>query len=98
MGDISDNNDIERMIRSPEGAAHLEEIRLMLLGRTITEVSFSNEVSFIATTLHLDDGETFLLFQPSLEVEAIRDQFEDALEREYYKDYPERKPIEGSSS
>ena len=64
----------------------------MLLGRTIIEVSFSNEVHFLATTLHLDDGETFFMTQSSLEVEAIREQFEEVLEREYYVDFPERKP------
>ena len=97
MGDICDMNDLERFARSPEGATHLEEIRQMLRGRTIREVSFSNEVHFLATTLHLDDGETFAVFQPSLEVEAIREQFEEALDREYYVDFPERKPKEGAS-
>jgi len=92
MGDICDMNDLERWLRSPEGQAHLEEIRQMLLGRTITEVSFSNEVHFIATTLHLDDGELFVVYEPSLEVEAIRGQFEEVIEREYYEDYPERRP------
>ena len=94
MGDICDMNDIERFLRSAEGKAHVEEIRQMLLGRTITEVSFSNEVHFLATALHLDDGETFAVFQPSLEVEALREQFEEALEREYYVDFPERRPKE----
>ncbi len=92
MGDVCDTNDIERFLRSQKGQAHLEEIRKMLLGRTITDVTFSNEVHVIATTLHFDDGENFVLFQPSLEVEAIREQFEDVLEQEYYEDYPERKP------
>ncbi len=95
MGDICDMNDLERFLRSPEGKAHLEEIRQMLKDRTVVDVEFSNEVHFIATTLYLDDGETFAVFQPSLEVEAIREQFEDALEREYYVDFPERKPKEG---
>ena len=94
MGDICDMNDLERFLRSLEGQAHLEEIRQMLKGRTIMDVEFPNEVHFIATTLHLDDGETFAVFQPSLEVEAIREQFEEALEREYYVDFPERRPKE----
>ncbi len=94
MGDICDMNDLERFMRSPEGEAHLDEIRQMLKGRTITEVSFSNEVHFVATTFHLDDGETFVVFQPSLEVEAIREEFEAALEREYYVDFPGRQPKE----
>jgi undecaprenyl pyrophosphate synthase len=85
-------NDLERFMRSAEGAAHLEEIRRMLEDRTITKVTFSNEVHFIATTLHLDDGETFFINQPSLEVEALREQFEEVIEREYYVDFPERKP------
>lgn len=94
MGDICDMNDLERFLRSTEGKAHLDEIRQMLEGRTIVDVSFSNEVHFVATTLHLDDGESFFITQPSLEVDAIREQFEDALEREYYVDFPERRPKE----
>lgn len=96
MGDICDMNDLERFMRSPEGKAHLDDICQMLNGRTIVEVAFTNEVHFIATTLHLDDGETFAVFQPSLEVEAIREQFEEVLEREYFVDFPDRKPKEGA--
>lgn len=92
MGDVSDAADLERLLRSPEGQGYLDEIREMLLGRTIRKVTFDNEVHFIATTLHLDDGGTFAVFQPSLEVGAIREQFEDVLEREYYIDHPDRKP------
>jgi hypothetical protein len=94
MGDICNMNDLERFLRSPDGQAHLEEIRQMLLGRTITEVSFTNEVHCITTTLHLNDGETFVVFQPSLDVEAIREQFEGTIEREYFVDFPERRPKE----
>ena len=91
MGDLCNLNDLERFLRSPEGQAHLEEIRAMLKGRTITDVSFTNEVQFIETTLHLDDGETFLIIQPSLDVDTLREEFADVLRREYYVDYPERK-------
>ena len=94
MGDICDHNDLDRLMRSPEGKEHLEETRRMLLGRTIRDVSFSNEVHLITTTLLLDDNTTFIVFQPSLEVEAIREQFEEVIEREYYVDYPERRPKE----
>ena len=92
MGDICDMNDIERFFRSPEGRAHLEGIRRVLVGRTITEVEFINEVHFVNMTLRLDSGETFAMSDPSMEVEAIREKFEDALEREYYVDFPQRKP------
>ena len=91
MGDLSNMNDLERFLRSPEGQAHLDEIIAMLKGRTITDVTFSNEVNFIETTLSLDDGETFVLFQPSLEVDALREEFADVIQREYYVDYPERR-------
>lgn len=91
MGGICDMNDIARMMRSPEGIAHLEEIRKMLEGRFIKKVEFTNEVHFIATTLLLEDGESFFIAQPSLEIDAIREQFAEVLEREYYADYPERK-------
>ena len=97
MGDICDMNDLERFMRSPEGQAHLDEIRQMLKGRSITEVSFSNEVHVIATTLHLADGETSFVTQPSLEVGVIRERFEAALEREYYVDFPERKPAKSAA-
>ena len=91
MGDICDMNDCDRVMRSKAGQAHLDEIIAMLKGRTITDVTFSNEIHCIATTLHLDDGESFVIFQPSLEVDALREQFAETIKEEYYKDYPERR-------
>ena len=92
MGDICNQNDCDRFMRCRKGKAYLKKIVAMLKGRTITNVTFSNEVQYVATTLHLDDGETFLLFQPSLEVDALREEFAEVIEEEYYKDYPERRP------
>jgi len=89
MGDICDASDLDRFQRSPEGQAHLEEIRLMLLGRTTRAVTFSNEGHSLATLLYLDDD---TIFQPSLEVDAIRQQFAGVLKREHCKDHPERTP------
>lgn len=83
MGDICDMNDLERFSRSPEGQACLAETRRMLEGRTIQKVTFSNEVNYIATTLELDNGDSFFIVQPSLEVDAIREVFEEVLEREH---------------
>ena len=91
MGDICDTNDIERFRRSREGKAHLRGICDSLNGRTITDVTFCNKVHRVDIVLHLDNGANFIVCQPSLEVEALRDQFEAVLEREYQKDYPERK-------
>ena len=92
MGDINNMNDLERFLRTPEGQAHLDEIRRMLVGRTIQDVRFRNEIQFIATELVLDDGETFVVFQPSLDVDVIRGHFAEVLDREFYRDYPQRKP------
>ena len=94
MGDISDMHDLERFMRSPEGLAHLEAIRQKLTNRTILGVDFINEVHFIAISLSLDNGGTFSVTQSSLEVETLRIAFEEAIEREYFVDFPERKPTE----
>ena len=92
MGDICDMNDCERFLRCRKGKAHLKKIVAMLKGRTITEVAFSNEVHCVATTLVLGDNSEFVIFQPSLEVDALREEFAEAIQEEYYKDYPERRP------
>lgn len=94
MGDLCDVNDCDRFMRSSQGKAHLDEIVAMLKGRTITDVTFSNEVHHVMTTLCLDDNSEFIVFQPSLEVDALREEFADAIREEYYKDYPERRPKE----
>ena len=96
MGDICDANDVGRFMRCESGKKHLESLRSQLLGKRITDVTFSNEVFGIMTTLHLDDSETFLVLDLSLTVETLRDEFGEAIEEEYYKDYPERKPEEPS--
>ena len=92
MGDLCDSNDVSRFMRSADGKRHLESLRGQLLGKLITDVTFSNEVFGIMTMLHLGDGGTFRVLDLSLTVETLRDEFPEALEEEYYKDYPERKP------
>ena len=92
MGDLCDMNDCDRFMRSTAGKAYLDEIVAMLKGRTITDVTFSNEVHCVVTTLCLDDDTTFVIHQPSLDVDALREEFADAIQEEYYVDYPERRP------
>ncbi|MCL4217853.1 MAG: hypothetical protein KJ052_12720 [Candidatus Hydrogenedentes bacterium] len=94
MGDICNMADIERFLRSDQGKAALDEISAMLKGHTIVDVSFSNEVHCIALTLHLEDGGSYLVYPPSLEVDVLRETFGEVLEQEYYKDYPERRSME----
>ncbi len=91
MGDLCDTNDCDRFMRSIAGKAHLDEIVAMLKGRTITEVTFSNETRCVMTTLLLDDSSEFVVFQPSLDVDALREEFAEAIREEYYVDYPERR-------
>ena len=91
MGSLCDANDIDRFMRSEAGRNHLAEIVTMLKGKTVVDVDFISEVSCITTTLHLDDGESFVILQPSLDVEVLRGQFAETLEEEYYADYPERR-------
>jgi len=96
MGDLSDMNDVARVARSPEGQARLDGIRASLLGRTITDVEFANEVHAISVLLRLDDGDTFLAMDPSLDVDALRDEFAEVIAREYLVDYPERRADGGT--
>ena len=91
MGDVSNMNNLARFMGSPEGQEYFDEIRRMLIGRTITEVNFSNEVHFVATMLHLDDGETFFITQPSLDVESINEQYAEVIERERQREIAEKK-------
>ena len=91
MGDLCDMNDISRAMRSLEGMARLEGIRETLVGRTVTDVEFSNEIHAITILLRLDNGDTFLAMDPSLEVDALREEFAEVIQREYLVDYPERR-------
>lgn len=61
-------------MRSAEGKAHLDSLKNQLVGRRITDVTFSNEVFGIMTTLHLDDGGTFLVLDLSFTIETLRDE------------------------
>jgi len=97
MGDLCDQNDLDRFLRSPEGQEHLESLGRTLSKRRIVHVEFTNEIHAIAVTLHLDNGKTLDLYHPSLEVEAIREEFRDVLQREFDRDYPERIQNEYSS-
>ncbi len=88
MGSLSDMNDIARVLRSTEGMARLDGIRASLVGRTIVDVKFANETHAISILLHLDDGDTFLAMDPSLDVDALRDEFAEVIDRERLVDYP----------
>ena len=91
MGDLSDMKDLDRFLRSKSGRTELNKIRAMLKGKTITKVMFSNEILAIATTITFDTGDEFVVFQPSLNLDVIRMEFADMLEREYRRDHRRHK-------
>lgn len=97
MGDITDTADIERFCRSKDGKKILDEISAMLKGQKVVDVLYSNEIHCIAMTLHLENGGTFVVYPPSLEVDVLRESFGEIIEMEYFKDYPERRPRENES-
>ena len=94
MGDLCDMNDVDRFMRSANGKEHLEGVVRLLKGKTIADVAFSNQVHAVMMILRLSNGDTMEILQPDHEVEAIREAFAEAIEEEYFKDYPERKDSE----
>jgi hypothetical protein len=61
--------------RSSEGSAVLESIRTYLEGRTIRRVTFAATDGGIATTLHLDDKQTFRFQDEELALDALYEQY-----------------------
>ena len=94
MGDASDFADVCRFTRSPEGQRALEKLRAGLVGKTIADVSFCELSTGVSVTLLLDDGNPLdlTIVEQSFAVESLRDRYRAVLEREYYVDFPERKP------
>ena len=94
MGDYSDSKQIERIMSCPAGQAKLNNIRNIFLGKTITEVSFSNQICAIGIHLRLDDAYEAFVIRPDLSLdELLEDENIRKQERElYYQEYPDRKP------
>jgi len=61
--------------RSSEGSAVLESIRTYLEGRTIRRVTFAATENGIATTLHLDNHETFRFQDEELTLDTLYEQY-----------------------
>jgi len=92
MGLLCDQADMDRFMRTKEGQEVLSKFRKRLLRHTIEDVEFVRLSSHIAAHLTLDNGDVVQLLPPFLEVDTIRNQYPKLLDREYYKDYPDRKP------
>jgi len=92
MGDVCDMCDVDRFLRSPEGQEHLEGVRRQLGRKRVRNVGFSNVIFGILMELEMDDGTVYEVLDLSLQVETLREEFAEVIEREYYEDYPERRP------
>jgi hypothetical protein len=93
MGDASDYADVTRFQRSPEGQLRLIQFREQLKGKQIISVEYNTLSTGVSITLVFEDGQTLNLDAAvsQFSVEALRKKFALVLEREYYKDFPERK-------
>lgn len=94
MGDISDLADVQRFMRAREGEATLKKFRDGLIGKRIAEVEYEAHPSGVGVTLILEDGDYLDLMevQNAYTVETLRERYKRVLEREYYVDFPERRP------
>ena len=92
MGDISNMHDVSRYLRCDAGKKRLEEIRALFVGKTVAEVSFSNDVDSVLVTITFTSGENVELFLPELMLDAIKETFGAEIQEEYYRDFPERRP------
>ena len=90
MGDASDLSDVGRFMRSPEGKQVMADLTATLQGRTITDVDFNDEVHGVVVTATLDDDTTVEIHESAFDLENLREDFAEVLEREYAIDYPER--------
>lgn len=92
MGDASDLADVHRFTRSPEGRRALEKFQKSVTGKTIVGASFCELSTGVSITLLLDGGDYLdvTTLEQSFSIESLRDRYARVLDREYFKDYPER--------
>lgn len=97
MGCASDMADVIRWTRSPEGQRALEQFRQSQLGKVISDVSFCPLSTGVSVTLHYTDGGhlDLTIVEQAFSIESLRDRYAAVLDREYYVDFPERKPGRG---
>ena len=94
MGDASDLADVARFTRSPEGQRALEKFKASVTGKRIVNVSVCELSTGVSITLLLEDGDylDLSIVEQAFSVDSLRQRYPRVLEREYYKDFPERKP------
>jgi hypothetical protein len=94
MGDASDYADVDRFMRSREGQRALDQFQQSLLEKVICDVTFCHLSTGVSVTLHFTDGGhlDLTVVEQAFSIESLRDRYKRVLEREYYIDFPERKP------
>lgn len=97
MGDASDYAEVGRFMRTPEGQRALEQFRQSILGKTISDVTFCHLSTGVSVTLHYADGGHLDLsvVEQAFSTESLRQRYAWLLEREYYVDFPNRRPRRG---
>ncbi len=92
MGDASDRADVERFMRSETGQKILAKTRKEFQGRWISSISFSDDVDGVTGMITFTAGDPVNVILPGLTLGLIREEYDEVLEEEYYRDFPERRP------
>jgi hypothetical protein len=94
MGDASDYAEVARFMRSPEGQRALDKFQQSLLEKVICDVTFCHLSTGVSVTLHFADGGhlDLTIVEQAFAIDSLRQRYGWVLEREYYIDFPERKP------
>jgi len=95
MGDASDYAEVGGFMRCPEGQRALEQFRQSQLDKVISDVSYCHLSTGVSVTLHFADGShlDLSIVGQAFSVESLRQRYGGVLEREYYVDFPHRKPV-----
>lgn len=67
--------DITAFMRSPDGRVWLDGIRDCLQGRSIRRVTFAATENGVATTLHLDNKETYRFTDDAMTLEELYERY-----------------------
>jgi hypothetical protein len=92
MGDVSDEYDIIRFMRCAAGQKVLAAVRKELRGRWISDLAFNAHPMGIVIHIHFHDGDPIQVLMPELLLHRIQEEYEEEIEEEYYRDFPERRP------
>jgi hypothetical protein len=97
MGDSSDFADVGRFMRTAEGQRALDQFREGLLGKVVCDVTFCHLSTGVSSTLHFADGGhlDLTIVGQAFSVESLRQRYSRVLDREFYVDFPTRKPGRG---